>query len=76
VAPVASFLAKAAVREQVQAAGPLMSCQSRSGRGRNTLLKQKEGGTCNVLSFIIRGKITDFEPRLSPALEQIPHVAC
>lgn len=69
-------VAEAAVREQVQAAGPLMSCQSRSDRERKMLLKQKEGRICILVYFIIRGKISSSEPRLSPALEQIPHVFC
>lgn len=63
-------------REQVQAAGRLMSSQSRSDRERKTLLKQKEGETGNAVSFIIRGKISNFGPRLSPALEQTSHVFC
>lgn len=53
-----------------------MSCQSRSGRERKTLLKQKEGGIYNMVFFIIRGKIPNFEPRLSPALEQMLHGFC
>lgn len=76
MAPVADFLAGAAVRERVQAAGRLVSSQSRSDRERKTLLKQKEGEIGKAVSFIIRGKISNFEPRLSPALEQIPHVFC
>lgn len=53
------------------------SCPLRADlTGKERLLKQKEGETGNAVSFIIRGKISNFGPRLSPALEQTSHVFC
>lgn len=61
---------------QVQAAGHIVSCHSRSNSERKTLLEQKEGEIGTMVSFTVRGKISISKPRLSPALEQIPHVFC
>lgn len=46
-----------ALREQVQEAGHLVSCHSRSDRERKMLLKEEEGEICNLVSFVVKGKI-------------------